>query len=162
MSKRPIKELISHRKKCVVICGSMTFYGAMLEIRDELDKSGVRTMIPAPENHLINTQNNDQFEEFKRKVSFSHMRRVRHRQTFGILVVNLDKHSVCNYVGPNTFVEIGMAAAFGKKIYLLGGYPLSCIDELRSWGAVALDGDLETLIADYQRLTPETAQPTLF
>jgi hypothetical protein len=65
----------------------------------------------------------DEVERFKRRVSLAHMRRVRHRSTFGILAVNLDKRGVTDYIDPSTFAEIAMAAAFNKRVYLLGGYP---------------------------------------
>jgi hypothetical protein len=107
----------------IVVCGSMTFYGEMLQLQDRLQKTLVRTVLPDAEDERMAALGPDEVERFKRRVSLAHMRRVRHRSTFGILAVNLDKRGVTDYIGPSTFAEIAMAAAFNKRVYLLGGYP---------------------------------------
>ena len=40
-----------------------------------------------------------------------------------ILVLNLTKNGIENYIGGNTFLEIGFAHVLGKKIYLYNNIP---------------------------------------
>ena len=146
----------------VVLCGSMTFYGEMIRVQHRLDKLSVPVSLPDAEDERIMALGIDQYERFKRRVSLAHMRRVRHRSTFGILVLNLDKRGVADYIGPSTFAEIAMATAFSKRVYLLGSCPESYADELAAWGAVALDGRLDRLIEDYWMTCLPGAQLTMF
>lgn len=40
-----------------------------------------------------------------------------------LLVINLDKHGIKNYIGGNTFLEMGFAHVLNQKIYLLNPVP---------------------------------------
>lgn len=40
-----------------------------------------------------------------------------------VLVVNLDKHGIKNYIGGNTLMEIGFAHVLNQKIFLLNPIP---------------------------------------
>lgn len=40
-----------------------------------------------------------------------------------LLVVNCDKHGIKNYIGGNTFLEMGFAHVLNQKIYLLNPVP---------------------------------------
>ncbi len=40
-----------------------------------------------------------------------------------VLAINLDKHGVKNYIGGNTFLEIGFAHVLNQKIFLLNPIP---------------------------------------
>jgi hypothetical protein len=148
--------------KHVVLCGSMTFYGEMLRLQDRLHEGFVRTVLPDAEDERVAALASAEVERFKRRVSLAHMRRVRHRSTFGILALNLDKRGVTDYIGPSTFAEIAMATAFNKRVYLLGGYPEFYADELAAWGVVALDGRLDRLIEDYWVTCLPGQQLTMF
>jgi hypothetical protein len=146
----------------VVLCGSMTFYGEMIRVRDRLDKCSVPALLPDAEDERITSLGVDEYERFKRRVSLMHLRRVRHRSTFGILVLNLDKRGLADYIGPSTFAEIAMATAFNKRVYLIGVCPEFYADELAAWGAIALDGRLDRLIEDYRTACLPGPQLTMF
>lgn len=61
-----------------------------------------------------------------------------------VLVLNLDKHGIKNYVGGNTLMEIGFAHVLGQKIYLL--HPIPDIPyyktEIEAMHPIILNGDL--------------------
>lgn len=60
-----------------------------------------------------------------------------------ILVLNYDKKGIKNYIGGNTFLEIGLAYWLGKKVYLL--HPIPEMDyqtELFAMQPVILNGDV--------------------
>jgi hypothetical protein len=134
----------------VVVCGSMTFYGQMCRVQEMLSEQSVRAVLPGAEDHLLGTMTPKEQDAFKRQVSLAHIRRIRSPQTFGILVLNLDKHGISGYIGPSTFAEIAIATVHGKRVFLIGPFPEIYAEELAAWGAVTLDGCLEPLIARYR------------
>lgn len=63
-----------------------------------------------------------------------------------ILVLNADKKGIKNYIGGNTFLEIGFAYILEKKIYLLNPIPeVSYRDEIVAMKPVVLNGDLSKI-----------------
>lgn len=79
-----------------------------------------------------------------------HIRKIRdNEKTFGILVMNIDKHGIPNYIGPNTFAEIAVAITHYKKVYLFQGIPAFYRDELVAWNVIGLNGDIDRIIKDY-------------
>ncbi len=144
----------------IIVCGSMAFYDEMLLVRQRLSDAGVPSLIPVREDHVRPRLTKEQFDDFKRGVSLDHLRRIRDPRTFGILAVNLQKHGVANYVGPNTFAEIAFAFAHKKRIYLLSDIAGGYRDELEAWKATALHGKLDRLVDDFHRFlqgNPEVA-----
>lgn len=60
-----------------------------------------------------------------------------------ILVVNPDKHGVKNYIGGNTFLEMGVAFYLQKKIFILYDMPqMDYTLELAAMHPVMLHGDV--------------------
>lgn len=61
-----------------------------------------------------------------------------------ILVINVDKRGIKNYVGGNAFLEVGFAYVLGKKIFFLNDIPEIPYyrDELRAMKPIILRGDL--------------------
>src|SRR5262245_28418343 len=100
----------------IVLCGSMSAYDAMLRLVRALRDEGVRIVVPVAEDHIKPQLNPEAFERFKRDVSFAHLRRIRDPRTFAVLAVNVDKHGIRDYIGPNTFAEIAVAFAQRKRI----------------------------------------------
>ena len=136
--------------KRIVICGSMSSHSQMLEQIRILRRQGVPSIAPDADTdpHFILTE--EAAQESKRRASMRHIRRIRDRNTFGILVMNLDKHGIYNYVGPNAFAEIAIAFAHYKRIFLYQGIPDFYREELVAWQAVPLFGKLSQLINEYQ------------
>lgn len=146
----------------IVLCGSMTFYSEMLQVQNHLENAGIAAWLPDPEDNRVTFLGPDDYDLFKRRASLAHLRRVRHRISFGVLVINLDKRGVRDYIGPSTFAEIAMARAFSKRVYLLGNYPAVYSDELTAWGVMALNGRLDRMLEDYWSTCLPEAQMKLF
>jgi hypothetical protein len=134
----------------IVICGSMSFYQEMEKVKQELLSQKIPCIIPENEVYEKNHLSPEQFEIFKRNVSFMYIKKIRNPETFGILVLNNDKHDIPSYVGPNTFAEIAIAFAQSKKIYLYTSIPDMYEDELSAWGAIPLQCSLQPLVKDYK------------
>ena len=63
-----------------------------------------------------------------------------------ILVLNFDKNGIKNYIGGNTFLEIGFAHVLAKKIFLLNPIPdVSYKDEIEAISPEVLNGDLSRI-----------------
>ena len=64
-----------------------------------------------------------------------------------VVVLNLDKHGIANYIGGNTFLEIGFAHILNQKIFLLN--PIPDIQfyktEIEAMKPVILNGDLSLI-----------------
>jgi len=68
-------------------------------------------------------------------------------QSDAILVANYTKKDIENYIGANTFMEIGFAHYLKKKIFLLNSIPDQPYirEELESVDTVVLRGDLSKI-----------------
>lgn len=150
-------------KQRIVICGSMSFYGDMLDIQNLLKNNGILSIVPEAENQYTDILSKKDFNTFKRHVSFQYLKKIRAPETVAILAVNRDKHGIKDYIGPNTFAEIAIAFAQGKQIFLLQGIPDVYLDELHAWGVVPLDGSISKMLQYYRTvIEPSARQLTLF
>lgn len=63
-----------------------------------------------------------------------------------VLVLNLDKHDITNYIGGNTLMEMGMAYVHDKKIFLLNHVPqMSYTEEILSLTPIVISGNLQMI-----------------
>jgi hypothetical protein len=147
----------------IVICGSMAFYAEMAAMKRQLKKHGIQSVIPDLDSALLEAGREKDYQGVKRRASMRHIRRVRDQKTFAVLVMNLDKHGVHDYIGPNTFAEIAVALAHYKQIYLFQGIPDFYQDELLAWQATFLNGNVSTLVSSFREAQwRESQQLTLF
>lgn len=137
-------------KKRIVLCGSMSSFGEMTEIAEELSEFGIPTVLPDTEGPEIGLLSYEEFLRWKLNASKRHLRRIRDNgKTFGILVVNQDKNDIKGYIGANTFAEIAVAFSHYINIYLLYDAPSLYREELEAWNAMCLGGNLSRLLSDY-------------
>jgi hypothetical protein len=136
-------------RRRVALCGSMSFISQIENIRRMLALEGVWAISPSPDELDLAGLDSAGYREYKRQISVAYLRKIKSPRTFGILVANLDKHGIRDYIGPNSFAEIAVAISHGKAAYLLGDYPDIYADELSAWGVVPLLGGCQRLISDY-------------
>lgn len=139
----------------IVICGSVNFPEKIREIRAGLLERGHEVVIPySLERYGINdyceAERLKRGKEFVRNVkpdlTIRHFNEIRNADA--ILVVNVDKNGIPNYIGGATFAEMMIAFYFGKKIFLLNPVPTHkkmdfLRDEIECTGPVVLDGNLD-------------------
>ncbi|HBL39339.1 TPA: hypothetical protein DDZ10_01565 [Candidatus Uhrbacteria bacterium] len=67
-----------------------------------------------------------------------------------VFVLNYDKHGIANYIGGNSFLEMGFAYILKKPIYLLNPIPDMPYykTEIIAMKPVVVDGDLERVVKD--------------
>ncbi len=69
-----------------------------------------------------------------------HFRKI--EKSDAILVLNYDKKGIANYIGGNTFLEMGLAFWLGKKMYLLYAIPdMDYKTEMHAMQPIVLNGD---------------------
>jgi len=141
----------------IAICGSLSFAEEIKKIKDQLTQKGHEVLLP----HSIKKFTIEEIRSFKndtegRKKYFriapdyikKHLNKVLNSDA--ILVMNLEKKGIKNYIGGNTFAEIMFAFFHDKKIFLLNPIPknekLSCIvDELKVVKPIILNGNLDLI-----------------
>lgn len=63
-----------------------------------------------------------------------------------VLIVNINKKDICNYIGDNAFLEMGFAHILNKKIFLLNEIPeMIYTDEILAMQPILLNGDLSKI-----------------
>lgn len=132
------------------IIGSMQFTDKMLEFRDKLQKIGHDAFITnlhkalvgkTPEEiekiKLYQKHNLDAIREFWRMMQGAD----------AVLVLNLDKNGIKNYIGGNTLMEIGFAHVLNQKIFLLNPIPEIpyCRSEIEAVKPIILNGDISKI-----------------
>ncbi len=146
----------------IVICGSINFTPKIEETADLLISLGHEVDIPLTSQRIINGELTlDDFINEKEKSGDAVFREVatikmkediikryynKIKESDAIFVVNLEKNGVVNYIGGNTFLEMGFAHVLNKDIYLLNKIPESLFkDELVAMQPVVLEGDVSKI-----------------
>ena len=132
----------------ITICASLKFWDETLELKSKLEKLGHTVYTP------IKVDGVDYWEEDGSKrvaakktqdLIREHMKKI--EQSDAILVANYTKKDIENYIGANTFMEIGFAHYLKKKIFLLNSIPDQPYirEELESVDSTVLNGDLSKI-----------------
>lgn len=137
----------------ISICASIQFTPQIKEIAEELESNGHEVIIPDGADRIIRGEIT--LEEFLTKVGqgegadakIKHdvIRRYFHKieNCDAILVLNFTKKDIKNYIGGNTFLEMGFAHVLNKKIFVYNPLPdMHYKDELITFQPVVIDGDL--------------------
>lgn len=131
----------------IVICGSMTSSKEMVEIANKLRQNNHEVVLPhnadkyadrilASENSHESTENkikDDLIRDYYKTISTSD----------AVLIANFNKNGIENYIGGNSFLELGFAHVLNIPVYLLNPVPvMPYTDEIRAMQPVILNGDL--------------------
>jgi hypothetical protein len=136
----------------ITVCGSMAFAKQMIDIKEKLEKLSHICFIPEGTDNYANNlvKKNGGSEGAKRKIAYDLMRK--HYNLIdgsdAILVLNYDKNGIKNYIGGNSFLEIGFAHILRKKIYFVNDVPeIELIkQEIEAVQPVVINGDLTRII----------------
>lgn len=133
--------------KVIVICASMSAAKKAMEVKSKLMASGYEVIIPkniekyadgslAMESAQESAQN--KIREDLIRDYFNEIKKVD-----AVLVVNQTKNNIENYIGGNSFLEMGFAHVLNKELYILNGIPeVAYKDEIIAMQPVILNGDL--------------------
>ena len=132
----------------ITICGSIKFFEQMLEAKNKLEHMGHVVIMPVKAKGVDYwSKDNTSRVEAKKKFELisEHMDKI--EKSDAILVVNITKGEIENYIGANTFLEIGFAHHLDKKIYLLNAIPNQKYieDEILTVEPIVLNGNLTNI-----------------
>lgn len=135
----------------ITICGSMKFHQKMRETRDALESQGHAVLLPKSIDFMDSAGYVHPVEDEERitaKIEHDFIRAhfAKVQEADAILILNYDKKGIANYIGGNTFLEMGLAFWLGKKIFLL--HPIPDTDyktEMHAMQPVVLNGDLSRI-----------------
>lgn len=134
------------------IIGSMQYTEQMLKARDELTMMGHDAyMTDLHEGFIGKTEEEKEELKIFQKNNKDAIRIFWNKMQGGdaVLVMNLDKHGIKNYIGGNTFLEIGFAHVLNQKIFLLNPIPDMPYykTEIEAMKPVVINGDLSQIRA---------------
>lgn len=142
--------IVTVNKMKIGIIGSMQFTERMLEVRDSLKELGHEAFITDlheafvgksdEEKEIIKIEqknNKDAIREFWREMQGAD----------AVLVLNFDKNGIKNYIGANTFLEMGFAHVLNQKIFVYNPLPDNkyLITEISAMKPIVISGDLSLI-----------------
>ena len=138
----------------IVICGSSSHREKKLEIRNKLREIGheaimnpyYEKIVKGEEPELLERINNEH-DKVKREYGFIKWYYEQIKNSDAILVCNLTKNNMRNYIGGNTLMEMGFAHVHNKKIFLLNPVPegVSYVDEIKAMADEIIEGNLNKI-----------------
>jgi len=132
----------------ITICGSIKFYKDMLTAQKKLEKLGHVVLMPTKAKGVDYWSNDNKARvEAKKKFEFISEHFDKIEKSGAILVVNITKGEIKNYIGANTFLEMGFAYYRKKKIFTLNPLPEQSYitDELLTFDPIVLNGKLNSI-----------------
>ena len=109
--------------KNIVICGSMKIKDKIIDVANSLEKLGYNVLLPVECMQGLD----------KVIASRAHFDRISNPENDIILIVNVSKNGIDNYIGPNSFAEIAFGFYFNKKVFLLNDIYEPYKDEIIGW-----------------------------
>ena len=126
---------MANKKKNIVLCGSMKVKDKIIEISKELEEMGYNTLLPVECMQGLE----------KVIASRAHFDRITNPDNEAVLIVNVEKNGIPNYIGPNSFAEIAFGFYNNKKVFILNDIYEPYKDEIIGWNAICLNGDLSKI-----------------
>ncbi len=131
----------------IVICGSMSSAKEMVEIANKLTQNNHDVILPhntdkyADGSLATETSHESTENKIKDDLIRSYYRLI--GESDAVLIVNLDKNGIKNYIGGNALLEMGFAHVLNKPVYILNQIPvMSYTDEIKAMQPIILDGDI--------------------
>lgn len=133
----------------ISICASISFLEQVKELKQKLEAIGI-TDVKIP----VDTKEAQDNPDLKREQNLIKRHYNKILDSDAILVANYEKNSKENYIGANTFLEMGFAHVNNKQIFLLNDTPSSSnfIDEIRAMSSIPLQGDITKIKEFYDKL----------
>ncbi len=134
----------------IVICASVAFSKEIVEKKHELEKMGHKVAIP--ENVAEYAAGERKPETWREKSAIKiegdlirgYFDEI--KSSDAVLILNYEKKAIGNYIGGNSFLEMGFAHVLKKPIFLLNPMPeMPYTDELTAMKPVVINGNLEKI-----------------
>lgn len=129
----------------------MQFTEKMIELRDELIELGHDAFVTTLATPFIGKT--DEEKEVIKIRQKNHLDAIREfwnmmQGADAVLVANFDKHGIKNYIGGNTFLEIGFAHVLDQKIFMLHDIPKMPYyeSEIVAMKPIVIEADLTKIV----------------
>lgn len=141
----------------IVICSSVSFAEEVMQIKETLEKRGFEVVIPEGLSDYLNdprlmkrASSWGTLEGAERKIKNDLIRGYYEeiKNSDAVLIVNKDKNGIINYLGGNSFLEMGFAHVLNKPIYVLNPLPEELkvfYQELVAMQPIIINGDLSKI-----------------
>lgn len=108
----------------ISICGSISHFSQIFNIKTNLETLGFKVFTPIPVEGFEYDHRGTK-EDAQNKIQNDLIRKHFHKidNTDGILVVNLDKNNIPDYISGNTFLEVGYDFSQHRDIFLYNSIP---------------------------------------
>ncbi len=132
------------------VAGSMQFTEEMIRVCEELEKLGHTTfMSKFKDNYVGKTDEEKETQKLYDKYTHDAIREFWKpmQDADALLVINKDKHGIKNYIGGNSFLEMGFAHVLGQKLYLMNPIPDMPYygTEIIAMNPIVINGKLEEI-----------------
>lgn len=132
------------------VAGSMQYTEKMIDIYDQLKALGHEVfMSKFGDQYVGKTDDKKEALKLKHKYNFDAIREFWEpmKKTDGLVVANYDKQGIKNYIGGNTFLEMGFAHVLNIPIYLMNPIPKMPYyeTEIIAMKPIVLHGDLKKI-----------------
>ena len=136
----------------IYVLGSSTFMKTMVDSKNQLCALGYDGWIHPHYEAFVRGERQEQIKRWhdgeraalKRENNYfrDHYKHI--LESDAVLIVNLEKHGIKNYIGGNVLMEMGQAYVNDKKIFFLNDMPsgLSYMDEIEAMDPICLSGNL--------------------
>ena len=135
----------------IAICGSMAFSNEMVETAGTLEDSGHKIIIPRNADKYADgtLKRESSIESIENKIKddlikdyFNKIKKVD-----AVLIMNLNKDGIENYIGGNSLIEMSFAYVLGKKIYLYNDIPqMGYTDEIVAMQPIIINQNLSKIL----------------
>lgn len=146
----------------ITICSSVEFSPKIIELKKELEGKGWTVNIPFLTQKIIDGEIVlEDFLKAKKEggdIGFRKAEKVDMIKRYwdyiknsdAILVLNMEKKGIKNYIGGNVLMEMGFAYGYEKAIYLYNPIPerserIHYVDELEDMDPIVINGNLEDI-----------------
>ena len=153
-----VKRFLKNFNMKISICASIDFTYEIGKVAKELRGMGHKIDIPLTAQKILDNELTlDDFKKEKSKNGDGAFRKIQYdvikryykiiQNSDAVLVLNFDKNGIKNYIGGNTFLEMGFAYVLNKPIYLVNPIPdMIYTDEIKAMQPKILNGDLGKII----------------
>jgi len=124
----------------ITLCGSTSTYSQMDAIKSNLENLGHEVYRPSD----VHVEKSEAIHRHFTKVA----------EADAVLIINQAKNNIENYIGPNTFLEMGLAFYLKKSIYLLNPVPdVKYKEEVLAMKPIVLDGDFSKMSKESEEVS---------
>jgi len=126
----------------IAICGSMAFAREMLETKKALEQLGHEVIVPINADKYADglLLIEDKWQKTEQDLIKNWYKVI--QSSDAVLIINISKNNVENYIGGNALIEMAFAHILNKKIFLLNSIPkMSYTDEIESFVPIVIQGD---------------------